>query len=90
VDVRTNDEYAAGHAKGAKNFEVSLLAEGHDPGYAKDRQIYLYCLSGGRAGHAQTLLEGMGYTNVLNLGGLSHWEAAGGQTATGAVCNVTY
>ena len=90
VDVRTNEEYAGGHAKGAKNFDVALLVEGHDPGYPKDRPIYLYCLSGGRAGHAQGLLEGMGYTKVLNLGGLSNWQAAGGETATGAVCTVSY
>ena len=90
IDVRTNEEYAEGHAKGAKNFDVSLLAEGHDPGYAKDRQLYVYCHSGGRAQHAQTLFERMGYESVLNLGGLSSWEAAGGETASGAVCDVSY
>jgi phage shock protein E len=89
VDVRTNEEYAGGHAKGAKNFDVSLLAEGHDPGYAKDRKLFLYCLSGGRAQHAQMLFERMGYQSVVNLGGLSQWEAAGGETASGAVCDVS-
>ena len=89
VDVRTNEEYAGGHAKGAMNFDVSLLAEDHDPGYDKDHQLYVYCHSGGRAQHAQMLFERMGYQNVVNLGGLSQWEAAGGETASGSVCKVS-
>ena len=90
IDVRTNKEYADGHAKGAKNFDVSLLVAGHDPGYPKDRQLYLYCRSGARAQHAQAMLERMGYQKVINLGALASWEAAGGQTASGAVCKFEY
>lgn len=90
MDVRTNEEYTGGHAKGAKNFDVALLAQGYDPEYDKDRQLYLYCQSGGRAQHALGMLQKMGYKKVMNLGGLSGWESAGGETATGAVCDVSY
>ena len=36
----------------------------------KSQKLFLYCRSGGRAGHALKTLTKLGYTNVTNLGGL--------------------
>jgi len=45
----------------------------------KDERIYVYCKAGGRAEQAKTILEENGFTNVINIGGLSDWEASGGE-----------
>jgi phage shock protein E len=36
----------------------------------KDQRIYLYCRSGNRSGQAKAILQELGYTNVVNAGGL--------------------
>ena len=84
IDVRSTDEYAAEHAAGARHIDVERLAAGYDPSLPKDTQIYLYCRSGGRASHAESILEDMGYQNVANLGGLCSWAQAGGKTVPGS------
>lgn len=78
VDVRTDEEWGAGHASGATHFNVSRLQEGELPSISKDLDIYLYCRSGHRAGIAKNILEQNGFTKVINLGGLSAWQDAGG------------
>jgi phage shock protein E len=72
LDVRTPEEFAAGHYPGAINHDVSLIIDGNMPDIAKDAEIKIYCRSGARAGVAQTLLEQAGFTNVMNVGGLSN------------------
>lgn len=74
VDVRTPEEFAAGHVEGAINVPhldvESRLAEfGED----KDREIVLYCRSGNRSGLAQASLEKLGYSRVFNAGGYEAW-----------------
>ncbi|AJQ94316.1 rhodanese-like domain-containing protein [Gynuella sunshinyii] len=71
VDVRTLEEWNTGHLRDAKLMPLDQLAEqiSRQP-INKDQQILLYCRSGNRAGRAQKILEQMGYTQVLNLGGL--------------------
>lgn len=78
LDVRRDDEWAAGHAKGALHWELSRLEAGELPNVPKQADLYTYCAAGGRAGKAATLLRGMGWLNVQNLGGLKDWQAAGG------------
>lgn len=74
VDVRTPEEFAAGHLPNATNIpvqefaarigEVDKLAGGNR---AKD--IVVYCGSGKRSEKAKTQLEAAGYTRVVNGGG---------------------
>jgi rhodanese-related sulfurtransferase len=76
VDVRTSDEYSAGHLEGAVNIDVqspdfdSRLAE-----LPKDGEYVVYCASGNRSSSAAARMESLGFTNVIDGGGIS--EAAG-------------
>jgi rhodanese-related sulfurtransferase len=80
VDVRSPQEYASGHLKGAINinwFEKDKL----DAAYAKldkDRPIYLYCQSGNRSNKTYHHLKAKGYKVFIDLkGGFGAWSAAG-------------
>jgi phage shock protein E len=81
-DVRTAEEFAAGHFAGAINFPVETLQSGTLPDVAKDTTIYVYCRSGNRSGQAATILKNAGFTQVTDLGGLSDVEAIGGKLET--------
>lgn len=72
LDVREADEYAEGHIPGAKNVRLQALRdvlEEIDP----DTPLYVYCQSGGRSFKAATVLRGVGFTNVTDLGGINHY-----------------
>lgn len=71
IDVRSADEYRAGHVAQAVNIPHTEISSRTDElPVAKDGLIYVYCRSGRRSGLAQESLEQAGYTNVVNLGGL--------------------
>ncbi len=71
-DVRTLEEYEVGHLSGAVLIPYDTIRERiHVVAPDKSMQIYLYCHSGGRASMARHTMEKMGYTNVVNLGGIS-------------------
>lgn len=75
VDVRTAEEYAAGHIANAKNIDV-LKSDFKDKASTlpKDKQIAVYCRSGKRSLVAANILAKMGY-KVINLrGGWMEWE----------------
>ncbi len=57
IDVRTDDEWNAGHAAHAVHFELAKLQGGELPSVPKDAAIYVYCRSGARATMAKTILE---------------------------------
>ncbi len=82
VDVRGDDEWQSGHAKDAIHISVDRLMKGDIPTKDKEKMIYLYCASGGRASRAAMYLEQRGYT-AENLGGLSSWRSAGGAVELG-------
>ena len=48
------------------------------PTVAKNKPIYVYCHSGVRAGQATTLLKKAGYTNIIDLGAITHVQSLGG------------
>lgn len=74
LDVRTAAEYADGHVPGAINISHDELENRMDElGIALDDEVIVYCKSGRRAGIAQGLLGGAGYTNLRDLDG--HWTA---------------
>jgi len=70
VDVRSNEEVAAGMYQGAKHIPIEQTEARLAEFGPKDGAIVLYCRSGGRAGRVKQLLESQGYTNVTNAGGL--------------------
>jgi phage shock protein E len=80
IDVRSPAEFEGAHVAQAINIphgEISsrIPEVTHD----KDASIYLYCRSGRRSGIAQKTLEGMGYTRVINIGGLDEALKKAGQ-----------
>ena len=71
IDVRTPQEYAAGHISGAINIDHAVVGQGiSNANVAKDDTVILYCRTGQRSGIAQETLKKMGYLNVQNYGGL--------------------
>uniref|UniRef100_A0A7V4AN20 Rhodanese-like domain-containing protein n=1 Tax=Thermus tengchongensis TaxID=1214928 RepID=A0A7V4AN20_9DEIN len=68
VDVRTPQEFAAGHVPGAINLPVEAIASWADQ-VPKDKPVYLYCRSGNRSRQAAEYLKKKGYTNLYNLEG---------------------
>lgn len=78
VDVRTPEEFASGHAPGAKNIPLdqleSRLAE---LDAYKDGEIHVICQSGRRSLAASQTLAGKGYDPVNVEGGTAGWKAAG-------------
>ena len=84
LDVRTPEEYTAGHFPGASNVPVQDVAAGSLPRTPKDTPVYVYCRSGNRSAEAARLLQMAGYTAVTDLGGLESVKALGGKlTAEG-------
>ena len=70
IDVRTSDEYSSGHVSEATNIPYTEIAENiSSVTEDKDALIYVYCRSGRRSGIAKGTLEGMGFTQVVNVGG---------------------
>ena len=71
VDVRTKEEYEAGHLNDAINAPLdNVVAELKD--YDKDTAIIVYCKSGVRSNKAYEALTNAGYTNLYDLGSISN------------------
>jgi phage shock protein E len=76
IDVRTTEEWNSGHLASAQHLELqSVTANIEQLVPDKNQQVYLYCRSGNRSGQAKTLVEAMGYTNVINAGGVADASA---------------
>ena len=73
LDVRTPGEYASGHIEGALNIPVQELAGRLGELKDKQRDIVVYCRSGGRSAQAKRLLSSEGFSSVHDLGAMSRW-----------------
>lgn len=80
IDVRTQQEWDEGHAKGAQLFELARLQAGELPEVPKDQPVYVYCRSGNRSAEATTILQDAGFTDVRDIGAFTAWQTAGGDT----------
>jgi raw score 14.22 len=70
IDVRSADEFNAGHLQDAVNIpHDQILARIQAVSPDKNAPVNLYCRSGRRAETALTELKNAGYTNVTNHGG---------------------
>ncbi|MEO8235276.1 MAG: rhodanese-like domain-containing protein [Flavobacterium sp.] len=67
VDVRSPSEFAGGHVKGSVNISLGQVQNSLSKFKGKD-QIVVFCRSGNRSGHAKSILEQNGFTNVTNGG----------------------
>ncbi len=82
IDVREAAEYAEGHIEGAINIPLRTLTENLDK-IPTDRQVFVYCQSGHRAGMALSSLGMLGYTNVTSFPpGWAGWTEAGEAAST--------
>ncbi len=75
LDVRTTDEFAQGHIPGAVCIPNETITD-RPPAQLPDfsRMILVYCRSGRRSKEAASKLAGMGYTHVLEFGGIIDWQ----------------
>ncbi|WP_317126850.1 rhodanese-like domain-containing protein [Arenibacter aquaticus] len=77
VDVRTPNEYGAGHIKNAINIDI-FNAGNFERSFEKmprEEPVYLYCRSGARSQRAARKLVGMGFEKVYDLkGGYMRWR----------------
>ena len=79
VDVRTPEEYQAGHIGNALNinFRDADFKEKMDK-LDKSKPVAVYCGVGGRSGKTVTLLNQLGFKTVYDLqGGITTWRAKG-------------
>jgi rhodanese-related sulfurtransferase len=77
LDVREDDEWAAGHVVGAVHIPMSALLPrvGEVP---KEGDVVVMCKVGGRSAQVAAYLMQQGWTNVRNLdGGAVSWVGAG-------------
>ena len=74
LDVRRADEYASGHIPGAINVANESIVD-QEPKELPDKKqlILVYCRSGNRSKQASQKLANMGYTNIVEFGGISEW-----------------
>lgn len=75
LDVRRPDEYAAGHIPGAINVANETIGTAEIPELPdKDQLILVYCRSGRRSKEASEKLVKLGYTNIVEFGGILDWK----------------
>ncbi|KXH80836.1 rhodanese-like domain-containing protein [Sporosarcina sp. HYO08] len=75
IDVREDDEVAAGIIPGAVHIALGEIPERKDE-LTKDKAYILVCRSGGRSGRACEYLATEGYDVTNMVGGMLDWEGA--------------
>ncbi len=75
IDVRSEEEYNAGHVKFAINIAVDELKDrvGEIESW-KEKNVVVYCNSGKKSGEAKTILEEAGFKNVFDAEGVKVYE----------------
>ena len=87
IDVRSPEEFAAGHLPAAINLPYQQVAARIGQIETnKARDIHLYCGIGVRAQAAKFMLEAQGYTHVTNEGGYPDLAQRMGSASGGAGC----
>lgn len=82
LDVRTIDEYKDKHIPDAINVPNEAIKVNEPKELPdKDQLILVYCRSGNRSKQASQKLADMGYTNIVEFGGINDWpgETVGGE-----------
>ncbi|MDF2444803.1 MAG: hypothetical protein K0S46_39 [Moraxellaceae bacterium] len=84
IDVRSPEEFAAGHVPGALNLPHDTIT-GSEPALRgwKQKPVVIYCRSGRRASTAAGVLEKQGFTKLEHLDGdMPGWQAQGRPIST--------
>jgi len=77
VDVRTPQEFAAGHVIGAINIPMSQLGSRTRELGKRGKPLVVYCHTGSRSRHAVRFLQQQGYKRVLDLKAITNHGAVG-------------
>ena len=81
LDVRTAQEYSEKHIAGAINVPNETIGSEEIPELPdKDQLVLVYCRSGNRSKQAAEKLVKLGYTNIVEFGGINDWT---GETVSG-------
>jgi phage shock protein E len=71
IDVRTQGEWDSGHLQSAVHLPLDSLSRDIETVAPNKRQrIFLYCRSGNRSGQAAKIMLNLGYSDVVNAGGI--------------------
>lgn len=74
VDVRTPREFKSGRIPDSVNIPNETIGTNPIPELPKkDQRIYVYCRSGARSKQASGKLVALGYTNIVDIGGVNTW-----------------
>ena len=74
LDVRTPEEYSEKHIPNAMNIPNETIGTEEIPELPdKDQLILVYCRSGNRSKQASEKLVKLGYTNIVEFGGINDW-----------------
>lgn len=77
IDVRTDEEYAGGHAPKAAHFPLGAL-EKDLAKLDKEQPVYVICQTGRRSQKGAEILQKAGFKNIYNInGGTGAWIDAG-------------
>jgi rhodanese-related sulfurtransferase len=81
LDVRTPEEFAAGHLPGAVNINVEASDfPDRVAGLDESAETLVYCRTGNRSGVATDEMADLGFTDMSDLqGGIEAWTAQGGE-----------
>jgi len=81
LDVRTPEEFAERHIPGAVNIPNETIGTEEIPELPDRAQLILvYCRSGNRSKQAAQKLAALGYTQIVEFGGINNWP---GETVAG-------
>lgn len=75
LDVREPNEYATGHLPGAVLLPLGTIDADSATRVipTKDSEVLVYCRSGARSRRAVRRLLELGYTQAVNIGGITSW-----------------
>lgn len=75
LDVRTKEEFAEKHIPGAINIPNEVIGNDEIEELPdKEQLIMVYCRSGNRSKQASEKLVKLGYTNIVEFGGINNWQ----------------
>lgn len=78
LDIRSKNEWNAGHVPGATHIALGLLSEGA-PSLPRYKAIAVHCQAGGRSPIAMSLLQNLGVTNIIEVvdgyAGYQRWRS---------------